>query len=49
MANCEIESFVRKFKVLCQAGRSATLTISSDAGKASLNLCVDLGVLPEEG
>ena len=25
------------------------MTISSDAGKASLNLCVDLGVLPEEG
>ena len=49
MANYEIDSFVRKFNVLCQAGRSASLTLSSDAGKASLNLSVDLGVLPEEG
>ena len=49
MANYEIDSFVRKFKVLCQAGRSASLTLSSDAGKASLNLSVDLGVLPDEG
>ena len=49
MASYEIDSFVRKFKVLCQAGRSACLTISSDAGKATLNLSVDLGVLPDEG
>ena len=49
MANNEIDSFVRKFKVLCQAGRSATLTLSSDAGKASLNLQVDLGSLHDDG
>ena len=49
MANYEIESFVTKFKALCRAGRSACLTISSDAGKATLNLSVDLGVLPDEG
>ena len=35
--------------MLCQTGRSDSLTLSSDAGKASLNLSVDLGVLPEEG
>ena len=35
--------------MLCQAGRSASLTLSSNAGKASLNLSVDLGVLPDEG
>ena len=49
MANNEIDSFVRKFKVLCQAGRSATLTLSSDAGNASLNLQVDLGSLHDDG
>jgi hypothetical protein len=49
MANYEIDCFVSKFKVLCQAGRSASLTLSSNAGKASLNLSVDLGVLPDEG
>ena len=35
--------------MLCQTGRSDSLTLSSDAGKASLNLSVDLGVLPDEG
>ena len=49
MANYEIDSFVRKFKVLCKGGRSASLTLCSDTGKVSLNLSVDLGVLPEEG
>ena len=49
MANLEIYSFLRKFKVLCQAGRSATLTLSSDAGKASVNLHVDLGPLHDDG
>ena len=47
MAIFEIDSFVRKFKVLCQSGRSARLILCSNAGKASLNLCVDLGVLHE--
>ena len=45
MASYEIDSFVRKFKALCQAGRSASLNLSSNAGKASLNLRVDLGAL----
>ena len=36
---------MRKFKALCQAGRSASLNLSSNAGKASLNLRVDLGAL----
>ena len=48
MADTEIDSFVRKFKTLCQLGRSANLTLSSNAGKASLHLCVDLGVLGQE-
>ena len=48
MANIEIDSFVRKFKTLCQLGRSANLTLSSNAGKASLHLRVDLGVLSQE-
>ena len=47
MANYEIDSFVNKFKSLCQAGRSASLNLSSCAGKASLNLCVDLGALQD--
>ena len=41
----ELDSFVRKFKALCQAGRSASLNISSSAGKATVNLRVDLGDL----
>ena len=45
MANSEIDSFVRKFKTLCQAGRNASLTLSSNAGKAVMNLRLDLGVL----
>ena len=48
MANIEIDSFVRKFKTLCQHGRSANLTLSFIAGKASLHLHVDLGVLGQE-
>ena len=47
MANYEIDSFLRKFKALCQAGRSASLNLSSNAGKVSVNLRVDLGVLHE--
>ena len=47
MANYEIDSFVNKFKSLCQAGRSASLNLSSCAGKASLNLRVDLGALQD--
>ena len=45
MAYCEIDSFVKKFKTLCQAGSNASLTLSSNAGKAVGNLRVDLGVL----
>ena len=41
----EIDSFVRKFKTLCQAGRNASLSLSSNAGKAVINLLLDLGVL----
>ena len=48
MAYCEIDSFVRKFKILCEAGRSASLTVSSNAGKAVMNLRVDLGVLGQQ-
>ena len=48
MAYLEVDSFVRKFKILCQAGRNASLTLSSNAGKAVLNLRVDLGVLEQQ-
>ena len=48
MANIEIDSFVKKFKSLCQLGRTAKLTLTSNAGKASINLSVDLEVLPQE-
>ena len=48
MAYLEVDSFVKKFKILCQAGRNASLTLSSNAGKAVLNLRVDLGVLQEQ-
>ena len=40
----EIDSFVRKFKTLFQAGRNASLSLSSNAGKAVMNLRLDLGV-----
>ena len=48
MAYQEIDSFVKKFKALCQGGRNASLTMSSKAGKAVINLRVDLGVLPQQ-
>ena len=48
MAYCEIDSFVKKFKILCQAGRNASLTLSSNAGKAVVNLRVDLGVFGQQ-
>jgi hypothetical protein len=45
MASIEIDSFVRKFKAPCEGVRNASLTLSSKAGKATINLRVDLGVL----
>ena len=48
MAYQEIDSFVNKFKALCQGGRNASLTMSSKAGKAMINLRLDLGVLPQQ-
>ena len=48
MASSEMDSFVTKFKTLCQAGRNASLTLSSNAGKAVMNLRVDLGVLEHQ-
>ena len=47
MASNEIDSFVKKYKVLCQAGRTASLNFSSNAGKVSVILRVELGVLEE--
>jgi hypothetical protein len=44
MAFHEIDSFINKFKALCQGGRNASLTLSSKFGKAVINLRVDLGV-----
>ena len=48
MAYQEIDSFVKKFKILCQGGRNASLTLSSKAGKVRINLSVDLGVLSRQ-
>ena len=49
MSYHEIDSFVHKFKTLCQGGRSASLTLSSKAGNAVINLRVDLGDLSQQG
>ena len=48
MAYSELDSFVNKFKALCQAGRNAKLTLSSNAGKACVNLRLDLAVPPQQ-
>jgi hypothetical protein len=48
MALHEIDSFVSKFKALCQGGRHASLTLSSKAGKAVVNLRVDLGDVSQD-
>ena len=43
----EIDSFILKFKNLLLSGRNATLLIKSNAGKAEVNLSVELGeILP---
>ena len=47
MNQSEIDSFVSKFRNLCRAGRNANLTFTSKAGKASVNLSVELGRLPD--
>ena len=43
MERLEIYSFILKFKNLLLSGRNATLVIKSDAGKAVVNLNVELG------
>eukprot|EP00092_Neocalanus_flemingeri_P032320 GFUD01035138.1.p1 GENE.GFUD01035138.1~~GFUD01035138.1.p1 ORF type:complete len:247 (+),score=65.91 GFUD01035138.1:62-802(+) len=45
MEQSEIDSFVIKFQHLCCAGRNANLSFTSKAGKASVNLSVELGSL----
>ena len=42
MANLEIQSFVNKFNILWHSGRNACLSIKANAGKASINLSVEL-------
>ena len=44
----EIDNFDHKFKPLCQGGRTACLTVSFKAGKAIINIRVDLDVLPQQ-
>ena len=44
MAGVEIDNFVRKFKQLCFAGVSATLSVESSNGKAHLSLKAELDV-----
>ena len=45
MEQYEIDSFISKFQNLCHAGRNANLTFTSKAGKAIVNLSVELGSL----
>ena len=45
-AQSEIDSFTQKFQNLCRAGKDATLSFSSNAGKVKATLSVDLGRLP---
>ena len=50
MAHFELDSFYFKFKNLLQAEKDATLTIKSEAGRASVTLSLDLGhVLSGQG
>ena len=50
MARAEIDSFILKFKNLLLTGRSATLILKSNAGKAEVNLNVEVGhVHPPSG
>ena len=42
-ANIELDSFYVKFKTLLHAGKDATLSMKSDAGKAIVTLSLDLG------
>ena len=42
MARMEIDSFILKFKSLLLSGRNASLVIKSNAGKAEVNLNVEL-------
>ena len=43
MALSELDSFLFKFKNLLHAEENATLTFKSEAGRAQVTLCVDLG------
>ena len=42
MAHSELESFVNKFKALLHSGTNATLSLRSEAGKASISLSVEI-------
>ena len=42
MSQTEIESFISKFMGLLRSGRNATLNIQSEAGKALINLSVEV-------
>ena len=46
MARAETDSFISKFKNLLLSGRNATLLIKSNAGKAEVNLRVELDEIP---
>ena len=46
MVDTEIESFLTKFKYLCNSGLSATLNLESHLGKATVTLKVEVGICP---
>ena len=50
MVHLELDSFFVKFKHLLRGEKDATLTLKSEAGRASVTLSLDLGhVLSEQG
>ena len=48
MVQWELDSFYVKFKNLLHAEKDATLTLKSEAGRASISLSLDLGHVHSE-
>ena len=46
MAHVEIDSFIGKFKHLCNSGLSVSLNLESHHGKAIVTLKVEVGIPP---
>ena len=48
MAAHDVHSFVQKFLILCNEGKTAHLNLECCAGKAFINLRLDLDVYPPQ-